>query len=90
MLWIPCMAYKIIMFFQGLNMPAIKGGIRLANEIERIISRAEKTAEFYEKKGNKFWAKAKKEGIGSYYKIARDCYERAKECRKAIQKFKGY
>lgn len=56
--------------------------------IEAKISRAEKTADFFEKKGNQFWAKAKNGGGEFYYKQARDCYDRAKGCRKTLQKLK--
>ena len=52
------------------------------------INRAEKTADFFEKKGNQFWAIAKNGGDEFYYKQARDCYDRAKECRKTLQKLK--
>ncbi len=56
----------------------------MSKSIEGKISRAEKTADFFEKKGNQFWAKAKNGGDEFYYKQARDCYDRAKMCMNSL------
>ncbi|MCH5197050.1 MAG: hypothetical protein J1F28_10055 [Oscillospiraceae bacterium] len=58
--------------------------------IESRISKAEKTAEFYDKKARKLWAQAKNGGKEQWYCFgwARDCFERAEQCRNAAKKLR--
>lgn len=58
----------------------------MPENIDSKIKRAKSTANFYEKKGNKYWAKAKNGEGGENYKYARDAYERANKCKKASKR----
>ena len=55
------------------------------------ISKAEKTAEFWEKKGRQNWAKAKNGGAesGYCYGWARTAFERAAKCREAAERYRN-
>lgn len=59
--------------------------------IKSRISKAEKTAEFWEKKGRQNWAKAKNGGAesGHCYNRARIAYERAAKCRAAAESYRN-
>lgn len=49
--------------------------------------RALSTAETFEKKGKKEWARAKNDEGGHHYENAKNAFDRAKKCRDAAEKF---
>ena len=48
---------------------------------ETLIKRFDSTADTYDKKGRREWAKAKNGQGGEHYAIARDAFDRAKRNR---------
>lgn len=58
--------------------------------IESRISKAEKTAEFLDKKTRKLWAQGKNGGPeqGYCFGWARDCFTKAEQCRESAEKLR--
>ena len=56
---------------------------------ETLIKRFESTAETYENKGKREWAKAKNGKGDEHYGIAKDAYNRAKRNREKAEKLKS-
>ena len=56
---------------------------------ETLIKRFESTAETYENKGKREWAKAKNGQGDEHYGIAKDAYNRAKRNREKAEKLKS-
>lgn len=61
----------------------------MAANKETLIKRFEHTAETYENKGKREWAKAKNGQGGEHYAVARDAFDRAKRNREKADKLKG-
>lgn len=61
----------------------------MATTKETLIKRYESTAETYEKKGKREWAKAKNDQGGEHYAIARDAFDRAKRNRDKAESLKN-